>query len=94
MKLGEIARYWAAKELTRIEHKEGALTFRAPFACPQFTVKLLAPEAKGFALTAGKVRTELKEVAKLSELKNGTWLKEKDSVTVCFDLPKGLSAVG
>ena len=94
MKLGEISRYWAAKELTRIERKDGALTLQAPYACPQFTVKFPAPEAKGFALTAGKRRTELKEVTKPLELKSGTWMKEKDGVTVCFDLPKGSSAIG
>ena len=41
MKLSEIARYWAARELTRIERPDASgLAFHAPFACPQFTVKL------------------------------------------------------
>jgi hypothetical protein len=91
MKLGEISRYWAAKELTRIEKKDGALSFQAPFACPQFTVKLVNAEAKKFNLTAGPTRTELKEVMKPLDLKSGTWVKEKDGVTLCFDLPKGVS---
>src|SRR3954447_17361571 len=46
MKLGEIARYWAARELTRIERREGGVTFHAPFACPAFTVEVVCrPDA-------------------------------------------------
>ena len=40
MKLSEIARYWAAKELTRTSWSETDLLLQAPFACPQFTVRL------------------------------------------------------
>ena len=40
MKLSEIARYWAARELTRIEREANIVTFRAPFACPLFTVSV------------------------------------------------------
>ena len=35
MKLSEIARYWAAKALTRIDAAGGRVEFRAPFACPR-----------------------------------------------------------
>ena len=93
MKLSEISRYWAAKELTKIDRTETGWTFAAPFACPQFTVKLPMKEAKKFSLTAGDRRTELKEVTKPLDLKGGTWVKEKDGATVCFDLPKGACAV-
>ena len=37
MKLSEIARYWAARELTRIETAGTAATLSAPFAAPDFT---------------------------------------------------------
>ena len=40
MKLSEIARYAAARTLTRIEAPAGRVEFRAPFACPAFTVRL------------------------------------------------------
>ena len=93
MKNGEIARYWAAKELTGIARTEMGLKLHAPYACPQFTVKFKAPEAKGFTLTAGERRTELKEVAKPLDLKAGTWHRTKEGVTACFDLPKGGSAL-
>ena len=34
MKLSEIARYWAARELTALDRSGEGLRFRAPFACP------------------------------------------------------------
>jgi hypothetical protein len=40
MKLSEIARYWAAKELTRIEKTQGGLRVHAPFASPLFTIRM------------------------------------------------------
>ena len=40
MKLSEIARYWAAKELTRIESAGGKTQLHAPFACPLFTLEV------------------------------------------------------
>ena len=40
MKLSEIARYQAAKELTAVTREEGAVALEAPFACPDFTVRL------------------------------------------------------
>ena len=42
MKLSEIARYWAAKELTTITAIDNGLSLHAPFACPSFTVRVKA----------------------------------------------------
>ena len=93
MKNSEIARYWTAKELTRIEKGEDGLTFKAPYACPAFTVRFNARPAAGVKVTVkGKVEP-LAEVKKPLDLKAGTWLKDKDRLTVCFDLPKGASRV-
>src|SRR6476620_9244014 len=46
MKLSEIARYWAAKELTLIERDGDRITLRAPFAAPQRPL-CLQPQAAG-----------------------------------------------
>jgi hypothetical protein len=101
MRLSEIARYWAARELTRIERRgapEGApVSFHAPFACPQFTVSLSAPPGgpegtvprlavKG---QQGALRAPLREVGKPLQLQSGTWCRDGKAVMVCFDLPKG-----
>lgn len=91
MKNSEIARYWAAKELTSIETDAGGTAFRAPYACPQFTVKL--PRGAGSpSLRAENRRTPLTEVNSALKLKSGTWTRDGDAnAIVCFDLPKGVS---
>ena len=40
MKLSEIARYWASKKLTRITSTSSQHVLQAPFACPQFTLRV------------------------------------------------------
>jgi hypothetical protein len=92
MKQSEIARYWAAKELTRIEKAKNGLSFRAPYACPSFTVKTNARPAGVKLVVEGKPMP-FTEVTKPLDLKPGTWVKDKDIVSVCFDLPKGESAL-
>ena len=53
MKLSEIARYWAAKELTRIEPAGWEMRFHAPFAAKDFTVKVkVESAAPGLAIHA------------------------------------------
>ncbi len=94
MKNSEIARYWAAKELTRIDKADNTLTFKAPYACPAFTVRMAGRAGGAVKIVIDGKPTALKEVTKPLELKAGTWVQEKDSVSVCFDLPKGASSVG
>lgn len=92
MKLSEVARYWAAKELTRIERAEnGELRFRAPFACAEFTVRCEAAGVPELHI-AGKA-TPLKEVGTARQLAPGTWHRDGVAVTVCFPLPRGESQV-
>ena len=91
MKLSEIARYWAARELTRIETRGGSVTLDAPFATPRYTLQV---PARGDAVPklslAGKPQP-LAEVSKPLDLKPGTWTREGAGLIVCFDLPKGES---
>ncbi len=89
MKISEIARYWAAKELTRIQRKAGRVTFVAPFAGPRFTVRVTAAADAQPALSHKGKPIPLRKVARPSDLKPGTWLRDPKAATVCFDLPKG-----
>jgi len=93
MKLGEIARYWAAKELTGIEKQGEVVTFQAPFASPNFTVSIAARGNSQPKLTRGETPQPLAEVATCRELKSGMWTRDSQGVIVCFDLPKGLSRI-
>ena len=40
MKSSEMARYWAARELTRIDRTANKVSLAAPFACPAYTVRI------------------------------------------------------
>lgn len=99
MKLSEIARYWAAKELTSIELTASAaaspaeVRFRAPFACPAFTIQLPnTSEARPILKSAGQ-NTSLEPVGRRQNLRSGTYLSENDSTICCFDLAKGSSQI-
>jgi len=93
MKLSEVSRYWAAKELTRIERQGDRIAFQAPYACPDFTVRFKASEKGAPAFRAAGQPVPLKEVSKSLQLLPGTWVREGDGVTVCFALPRGASAL-
>ncbi len=89
MKLSEIARYWAAKELTRIERAGRRVVLWAPFGSPQFTLELTVQDHRPPRLSHAGKPIRLREVGSARELQSGTWRRQKDKVIVCFDLPKG-----
>ena len=95
MKLSEIARYWAAKELTEIgTGPDGTVTFQAPFATPAFTVRIPAIPGKSPRLAIGAEAAPLAEVPGPLKLKSGTWTRDGEThLAACFDLPKGASAI-
>ena len=93
MKLSEIARYWAAKELTTIEKQGNTITFTAPFASPIYTVDVKTTPNAVPKLTTTGTPVPLKEVKHPLKLATGTFHRHQQGVTVCFDLPKGKSVL-
>jgi hypothetical protein len=94
MKLSEIARYWAAKELTQIDQEaDGSVRLQAPFATPRFTLEVDAPVVSSVSLTAAGKQTPLREVSNPLKLVSGTWHRRGQSVLACFDLPRGESTL-
>jgi hypothetical protein len=91
MKLSEIARYWAAKELTRIERDGDRVTLRAPFACPGFTVRVADAGTAARRIAADGETVALREITDARTLRSGTWLRDPQGVVLCFDLPRGTS---
>lgn len=93
MKLSELARYWAARELTAITREGGKVTIRAPYACPRFTVKVAAASDNRPTLTvAGKV-TPLSPADGALKLDSGLFRRDGGATVACFDLPKGESVL-
>lgn len=89
MKLSELSRYWAAKELTQITLANGTIHFQTPFACSHFTLSIPNNE-NGTPFLLHKESTQpLKEVSSRLHLQSNTWCREKSKVITCLDLPKG-----
>jgi hypothetical protein len=89
MKTSEMARYWGARELTRIDRKGAEILLTAPFAAPAFTLKIAKAGAAEPKLSIANAPVPLKQVNTLQDLAAGTWARTNDETVVCFDLPKG-----
>lgn len=93
MKLSEIARYWAAKELTQIRREGNRAIFDAPFATSRFTIRVNGAPSQPLAVMANGNAARLEKVQTPLWLKSGTWYQNADGMIACFDLPKGQSVV-
>jgi hypothetical protein len=89
MKLSEIARYQAARELTAIARGDGGLVLDAPFACPAFTIRVPSTRTGPPAIRHQGHLLPLDEAPGAAHLVPGSWLRGDGSVTACFDLPRG-----
>jgi hypothetical protein len=98
MKLSQIARYWAARELTRIERPApGQIAFQAPYTCPEFTVRVTLagdtaarPTAR-LRVSAGGKEAALSPAGSVGQLTPGTFHRHDETLVTCFDLPRGAS---
>ncbi len=92
MKNCEIARYWAAKELTAIQNSADGIDLKAPYACPDFTIQLEATEGEPIFKVKGE-NTPLQRVDSMLKLKSGAYTRDANKTIACFDLPKGKSSL-
>ena len=89
MKLSEISRYWAAKELTTIVSRGNRILFKAPFACPDFTLQMAGMDKTGFnVIYQGKSHT-LTRQQNPKQISSGQWSRAGQQTLLCFDLKKG-----
>ena len=91
MKVSEIGRYWAAKELTQLHWEGNTLQLEAPFACENFTLRL-----EGVARAQVKYQTadkthDLRSVSSLASLHSGQYFVDEVGCMACIDLPRGSS---
>lgn len=93
MKLSEIARYWAARELTAVSRQGRQIALRAPFATPRFTMRIKGEISQPPVVQSGGATRALEKVGQVLWLKSGTWCEDDDGVMLCFDLSKGQSTV-
>lgn len=93
MKNSEIARYWAAKELTDIRYDGKKVKLRAPFAAEHFTLKIKTTTARQAVVLKDGQQVRLEEVSDKAQLKSGHYHLDQDAVVVCVDLEKGNSEI-
>ena len=89
MKLSEIARYWAAKELTTLTLKGNILTMYAPFAATGFTLGLNFTPRNPRLKRNGDEMKALERIADSRAIRTNTWFADKSGSVLCFDLQKG-----
>ena len=92
MKLSEISRYWAAKQLTTLVPEAKKIALKAPFASSGFTVKTNAVTRNPQIKTRGESKP-LVRIKDLKELKTDTWFSDKTGTIICFNLEKGESEI-
>ncbi|MFO7904337.1 MAG: hypothetical protein ACQESR_03095 [Planctomycetota bacterium] len=93
MKVSEIARYWAAKQLTEIQRTGTGFSLNAPFAAPRFTLRVPADEDAVPRIKLNDKPVMLEKVSNSRSLEPGTWMREEKQLMICFDLPKGRSSI-
>jgi len=91
MKNSEIARYWAAKELTEINFDGKKVSFYAPFATDNFTLQINTRKADKPVLQTNGRQLQLEKVKSKLQLKAGCYYQENKQLTVCINLKKGNS---
>ena len=85
MKLSEIGRYWAAKELTVMRRQGRQLALDAPFDVKHFTLRVAN------AMGPSRLDTRLNQVSEISALTAGTWFQSGQDQILCFNLERGSS---
>ncbi|MCA9051297.1 MAG: hypothetical protein KDA89_21315, partial [Planctomycetaceae bacterium] len=96
MKLSELARYQAARELTTIERTDAAITLNAPFAAPLFTFRVGGEQNQKRSapvLSTMDEQRPLQEVRHRRDLRDDTWLAEPTGMIICLNLPRGRSSL-
>ncbi|MCA9140467.1 MAG: hypothetical protein KDB00_27035 [Planctomycetales bacterium] len=95
MKVSEIGRYWAAKELTSITRvNESTINMSAPLGCDGFTFSASVPNVtqQPFIEHNGN-KTPLQSVPKISRLTSHSFAGADGKTIFCVDLPKGESTL-
>jgi hypothetical protein len=90
MKISEIGRYWAAKELYGISRtSDGFVAIDAPLSCQRFTIEIDGvPNTQpmyGFA----DEQVPLRKVSTRVQLSENTFVVADGKTLVCLDVPKG-----
>ena len=90
MKVSEIARYWAARETTKLTTTDDVLSIDAAIGCNDFTFEYgrsVAPDR--LTLRRGERSTELARVDRVSQLVENSFLNKWGKTICCIALERG-----
>lgn len=93
MKVSDIGKYWAAKELTEVKLAGTSVSISAPFACTDFTVRIPLTGFSKVVVETSDSSQVLGSVSTIASLTSGSCHIGDNSTTVCFSLPKGESSL-
>ena len=97
MKMSDMGRYWAVKDIATIESDGSSISVHSPFATQQFTIQLA--RSRGYqinnppAVTSASDRQLLRRVSEYSGLDHGTFHVNNEAITLCVNLPKGRTTI-
>ncbi len=92
MKLTDIARYWAVKELATLTWQNDALVIESPFSTSSFTLEVTGDHQSPI-LAQGSKRIPLKQVEEKGLLEENCYVRTGTSTLMCMDLPAGKSMI-
>jgi hypothetical protein len=92
MTLSEIARYWAAKKLTKVSINKKRISISAPFESKDFTLGVNM-KIRSAELVFKNERKPFELRGSVRDIHNGTYFRGKNESVLCFKLPKGESEI-
>lgn len=93
MRQNEIARYWAARELTKVTTGKNSIILNAPFPANGFTVKLNFKVKKVTIKHEGEGIKPLSRVDSLNFTGQDCWYTDGKETWICLELKKGTNEV-
>lgn len=93
MKVSEIGRYWATKELAQLKRTDdNEIEIKTPLQCDDFTISVSGPApSRPPQLVHQQTTTAIESVATKPLLTAGTFVADQDRTLYCLSLPKGTS---
>ncbi len=94
MKVSEIGRYYAVKQLIKIETSSSGVVIQSPFQCPDLTLRISGAQKIQKVLVATSATDKsksipLKEVNNKSSIDSHTLWRDGEDIVVCTDVRAG-----
>jgi hypothetical protein len=65
----------------------------APFASPNFTLRIPNPSKKPVTISHQNKLISIERCGSKKQLQNGTFYQQEDDLYICFELPKGKTEI-